>query len=406
MSQIHNHPSHNYTLYQASSGAEKTSPMAAGNAADMGAELVPAQDPDPSASGTAREMLKNSKGAPALPEPLFASLSSEDFLELLDLLHSFVFDAQKTNAESKIVRSRNSSRKLHEHMGEKIKTDLINSKKADEAARKSKIFGWLAKVFAVVIAVVAVVATVATAGAASPLLALAVIGLVGACISLADQIAKEVNPNNSVSLSTLFTKVVGGLLEKMGVDHTMAERIGVVVGGGIGFFTGAWLVEPQLFGEMSRGICELFGLSDTTKLIVTMTVSIVASVAAAIALGVAGSGATKAASSATGAASSLLKGFTSSASQVVQGGIQIGAGVFAIEMAELEAARGELAVEKSKIQAFLNDFQNQSSQAFEDYKKIVELMQNSLENIAQILNDIYENSKIVTKNFTHTRAAI
>lgn len=343
--------------------------------------------------------LKDANGAPALAPPT-APLFDEELEAVLESLVGQRFDGQKKNAENKIEAHRSKALKANEAQKIKIKEELVADEKAQAAARKAKILGWIGKIVAVVAAVVATVATVVTAGAASPLMALAVIGLVGASISFIDQCVKEKNPDSSFSLSKVLTTVVEGFLSKVGVDKETAGRIGLVVAGGIGIFTGAFLIEPQMLGEMSKGICELAGASDKVKMIVTMSVGLAATVTVGIVMAVA------AKKMPNGAINKYVQMLMNVGTSAVQGGTQVASGANTIAQAHYQANLSEISAEKKQIQALLVEFLNGQDQGFEELKKIILMVQASVEDFSEMIGDYYKNTSSIISNLSQSRVSV
>ncbi|MET4580096.1 type III secretion system translocon subunit SctE [Ottowia thiooxydans] len=344
--------------------------------------------------------LKDANGAPALAAPLAGVLHDEELANLLDFLVNTGHEGQKKNMENRIEANRNKSLKANESQKVKIQDELSADLKAQKAARRAKILGWIGKIVAVVAAVVATVATVATAGAASPLMALAVIGLVGASISFIDQCVKEKNPDSSFSISKLLTKAVEGFLTKVGVDKDTAGRIGLVAAGGVGVLTGAILVEPQLLGDMSKGICELAGASDKTKMIVTMAVGTTATVTIGVVMALA---ARKIPNDSMNKVVRMLMGVGTNS---IQGSTQVASGVNTIAQARYQANASEISVDKKKIDALMVELQNEQEQTFDSFKRLLLMSQASTEDFTEMIGEYYKNSSSIMTNLGNSKVAV
>ena len=208
----------------------------------------------------------DSRGAPSISEPS-KDFNSADLLDMLRNLRTKSQDKQLETAQRGLENARVKAAKNTEDQLNKIKEWVDKCKEQESKSLASKIFGWIGKIVAAIAAiasvVVAAMATVATGGAAAPLLAVAIIGAVGATMSLADQISKEAG-GPEISLSNLLNTVVGKVLEACGVPKDQIENISKVVTGAIVLITLAVLVEPQMLGNMAQGIAKLAGADDAT----------------------------------------------------------------------------------------------------------------------------------------------
>lgn len=342
--------------------------------------------------------LKDANGAPALEAPAVSFLDDE-LTAIMEDLQENAFGSQRKNAEAKIHANRTHMRAALANK----KANLQESRKVEDdrkaADRKAKIWGWIGRIVAVVASIAAVAVTAATAGAASPLMAFAVMGLVGACISLADQIAKEKNPDSSISISALFNKIAGVILEKLGIDEQTSKRVGSILAGSMAVLTGAIIVEPQLAGDIAKGICELAGASETAKMAITMTVGLIAGIAIGFITGGLGGNTAAGMNKAVHMAISL-------GTKAIQGTTQIGAGVNALNQANLEADSANLRAEKKKIDALLVDIQNGQDESFEDLKNVLLMMEDSVDRFSAMIGDLCKNAIAITRNMNNAKVTI
>lgn len=343
------------------------------------------------------------RGAPAISEPS-KSFNASDMVDLLRSLRGKSQDAQLKAAASGVESARISAEKNNENQLDKIKEWIEKCKEADSKGLLGKIFGWIGKIFAVLAALAAVavaaVATVATGGAAAPFLAMAVIGAIGATISLADQISQEFG-GPEISIGNLIQTMVGKFLEACGVPPETAERIGRVMGGVLAIAMPVMLlVEPQLLGGMAQNIALLAGADEQTAGYIGMAVGIAAAITAGIAMAVisggsnVGTSATKIANALVGATAQIVQGATS----VTTGGIGIAT---AIDKRDAENAIAE----KKELEAAMVKLQKQMEEGREEMKKVIQQIEEGLQMVTRMLAGAADSMSQVTSNIGK-RAAV
>src|SRR5690554_22374 len=214
------------------------------------------------------------------------SFSAEDLAAALIVLRGKTQESQIKTAKEGLETSRIQTGKANERALDKI---LEANKKAEEAEAKSKamgIFGWIGKIAGMIAAIAAVVvaaaATVATGGAAAPLLAFAVLGLVGATMSMASAISQECG-GPPLGLGSLMTQAFTEMLVGFGMDREKAEQVGKVLAGAVAVMMPAMLVvDPSLAGGMAEGIALLAGADEMTAAIIATVTAVVTTIAIAV----------------------------------------------------------------------------------------------------------------------------
>ncbi|SAI69987.1 outer protein B [Bordetella ansorpii] len=349
------------------------------------------------------ERLTDERGAPAISEPS-ASFNAADMVDLLRSLKGKSQDAQLAAAQKGLESARVKAEKNTEAQLDKIKDWIEKCKEAEGKGLLGKIFGWIGKIFAAIAAIAAVaiaaVATAATGGAAAPLLAMAVIGAVGATISLADQISQECG-GPEISIGNLVQTMVGKFLEACGVPPETAERIGRVMGGVLAIAMPVMLlVEPQLLGGMAQNIALLAGADEQTAGYIGMAVGIAAAITAGIAMAVvsggagAGTAATKIASSLVGAGAQIVQGATS----VATGGLKISE---AIDKRDAE----NIIADKKELEAAMVKLQKQMEEGREELKKVIQQIEEGLQAVTKMIAGAADSMAQVTSNIGK-RAAV
>lgn len=340
-------------------------------------------------------------GAPAI-DGVQINFSPEDMAAALLVLQGKTQEAQLTTAKEGLTTNK---KKLEEK--NKQAMDKINDwiKKCEEAESKSKaggIFGWITKIAGFVAAALAVavaaVATVATGGAAAPLLALAVIGLVGATISLASQISQAAG-GPALELSTLMSKLCTTVLMACGVPKDKAEQAGKMMSGMIGLLSGAVLVDPAFAGQAFGGFAELVGADAMQAAIVTGVFTAVATIAVAAVMIIA-SGGTNAGAAIDGIAKTVMTaakigqavaGITSGAAAVAQGGIGIAQAYDERDAANIQA-------DKKLVDAIIAKLQKQMEEDREQIKKVMEEMMEGMNIVSQMIAGAAQSRSQITSN--------
>ncbi|WP_144630582.1 type III secretion system translocon subunit SctE [Bordetella genomosp. 13] len=349
------------------------------------------------------ERLTDERGAPALAAPA-TTFNAADMVDLLRSLKGKSQDAQLAAAQKGLESARVKAEKNTEAQLDKIKDWIDKCKEADSKGLLGKIFGWIGKIAAVIASIAAVaiaaVATVASGGAAAPLLAMAVIGAVGATISLADQISQECG-GPEISIGNLVQTMVGKFLEACGVPPETAERIGRVMGGVLAIAVPVMLlVEPQLLGGMAQNIALLSGADEQTAGYIGMAVGIAAAVTAGIAMAVvsggssAGTAATKIASSLVGAGAQIVQGATS----VATGGLKISE---AIDKRDAE----NIIADKKELEAAMVKLQKQMEEGREELKKVIQQIEEGMQAVTKMIAGAADSMAQVTSNIGK-RAAV
>lgn len=344
--------------------------------------------------------ITDARGAPAIGNPV-TSFSADDMTELLRSIRSKSQDAQLEGAKSGIETARIKAEKNTDSQLKKIEEWVAKSKEAEEKGTLGKIFGWIGKIVAVIAAVAAVavaaVATVATGGAAAPLLAFAVIGLVGATISLADQISKECG-GPEISIGNLLTTMSSKFLEACGVPKEKAEQIGKVMAGVAAVMMPAMLlVEPGLAGTMATGICELAGADKNT----TMYVAMAASVAAAITVGivmVVASGGASAANVGMSTSIKLANTMVTAGAQIAGGVTTAATGAINISKAHTQREAENLLSDKKDLEAAMVKLQKQMEEGREEIKKVLAQIEDGMQAVTQMINGAAESMSQITAN--------
>ncbi|MCY1516875.1 Secretion system effector C (SseC) like family protein [compost metagenome] len=334
----------------------------------------------------------NGNGAPTL-EPPAQSFSANDMIDLLRSIRSKSDAAQIASAKENLAAARTKMEKNNEAQLQKIQ-DYV--KKCEEAASKGvlgKIFGWIGKIAAVVFSAIAVAAlsvgAVATGGAAAPLLALAVMGLIGSTIALADQISKECG-GPEISLSNLMTTVASKFLQACGVDEETAQRIGKVVAGVVGLASPALLmIEPGLLGGLAGGIAELAGADQKTTMALTMAFAIAAAVTV---------GAVTIAASGGASAVSTTSRVLAAVGQITQGTTQIAQGAVKISVAQTKREAEDIQADKKEMDAITRKLQAKMEEAQEEITKVIKQMEEGLRMVSQMINGAADSMSQITAN--------
>lgn len=339
-------------------------------------------------------------GLPTLPEATRA-FSSDEMVDLLRSLREKSQDGQLKAAQHGLESKRVQSEKNTEKQLDKIKEWIEKCEDAKSKSVLGKIFGWIGKIFALIAAVVAVAvlaaATVATGGAAAPLLAMAAIGLVGATISMADQISQECG-GPKISIGNLMTQMVGKLLMACGVPEEKAMSIGKMVGGICGLACPVMLlVEPSLLSDFGVGIAELAGADEKTKNAIGLSLGIAATVMGAAVMIVAGAGAGAVSSTVSGAVKVTTQ-LVQAAGMIVAGSMQVGQGITNIQVAKFREDADKAIADKKDLAATMLKLQQQMQEDREEIKKVLQQIEDGIQAVTQMINGSADSMAQVTAN--------
>lgn len=381
---------------------------AAAALAPMSAELQAQLNQTLGATGQKGDGVKNALGAPNLAAPI-SLLSADDLVALLQDMQSKSQDQQLQTAKGSLEKSRIDAQKNNEAQQKKIQEWIEKCEKESKAGLVGKIFSWIGKIAAVIAAAIAVVASVAaspfTGGASLALTALAVVGLVAATMSLADQISQATG-GPEISLSNMVTKMVGGLLEAMGVPKEKAEQIARVTAGALAVVMPvALLVEPKLLGTMVQGIAELSGADPKTTMALTMAFTMVATLTVGIGMAVAGFQVGKLATDVANTAIKTVANIANAGAQVASGTAQIGQGAATIAKG-VYAEQGEKALAgKKELEAFLAKINQGMEDQREELRKIMQQIEEGVQAVSQMMQSSADSMSQITSNLGK-RAAV
>lgn len=349
-------------------------------------------------------------GAPKLEAPARV-FSVNDIVDLLRSLRSKVQDEMLKTAQEG-VRSVGIKLKTGNQESQKLIKEWISKcKSAAKRGTVAKVFSWIGRAVAFVASAVTVlaagVAAVVTGGAAVPLLAVAVVGFVGASLSLINAISAE-KGGPEFSIANLLRNTLGWFLTgACGVDAKKAENITKICGGFLAInMPVALLIEPSLMGDMVQALALEAGTSEKAANALGITASILSAIGVAIAMIVLTAG-TSLASSVTQAGSSMLtsglKIFSSTvsgASAVMTGSTQITTGGLGIAKARLEqksqialSNKKELEVQMTKLKKAMDGF-------MDDIKRIIQDMEEGARLVTQMLASATDSMEQVTKNMS------
>lgn len=346
----------------------------------------------------------NSRGAPLLADPSL-NVVSIDATTRMALLTAQSSEIQKESTITSLNVALEKISKNTEFRLSNLKD--ISNKAEDQAKHKhaSKIFGWIGKVFATVAAVVAVavfsVATVATGGAAAPLLAIAVIGLVAAGVSLADQISQEVG-GPPISLSKMASGFISKVLVACGVDKDKAENIAQVVSMGL-FLPALLILEPSSLGSATQALCELVGVNpdDAAKIgavigaISAVVVGIVMSVVATVATaGLAGPAAT----------AQFLNSVMQAVAGLIEAGSDIGQGASNIATAKIQKEVSYLQASNVDLSAISDALNNQMKNDQDTLKTLLACIYDSMNSATQIMRSFFDTQDQISRNIGQGRS--
>ncbi len=383
-------------------------------------------------------------GAPGLPGGTGApqiggvtmDFSAEDMAAALLVLQGKTQDAQLRTAKEGLDAARLKADHANKKALDKIDTMI---KKAAEAAAKQKalgILGWIGKIAGFIAAAVAVVvaacATAASFGAGAPMLAFAVIGLVGATISLASGLSQELG-GPALELSSLFNKLGTWLMQNvLGLSEEDAAKAGKMFAGALGVMTGAVLVDPALAGDLVAGFAELVGADAGQSAIISMVFSVAFTITIGIVSAVA-SGGSSAAGSAVNVAGKVTTTGAQTASQVakavqtaektantmvraakiaqglagvVQGATTVSTGALGIAKAADERDIEHARAGKKEIDALLVKLQQQMEENTEEMKKVIEQIMDGYNIVSAMFNDAANSRQQLAANIGARTATI
>jgi hypothetical protein len=336
--------------------------------------------------------------------------SAEDMAAALLVLQGKTQDAQLKTAKEGLTTSKKKLEEKNQQAMDKIKDWIDKCKEAASKEKAGGIFGWITKIAGFVAAAfavaVAAVATVATGGAAAPLLALAIVGLVGASISLASQISQAAG-GPALELSTLMSKLCTKIMVACGVPEDKAEAAGKVLSGMVGILSGAVIVDPAFAGQAFGGITELAGGDAMQVAIVTGVFTAVAAIATSILMIVA-SGGTNAGAAIDGVAKTMISigrigqaiaGVTAGVGAAAQGGIGIAKAFDERDAANIHA-------DKKTIDAVIAKLQKQMEEDREQLKKVLDEIMEGVNMVSQMINSAAQSRSQISANLGGKAATI
>lgn len=332
--------------------------------------------------------VSNANGAPLI-DGVQINFSPEDLAVALTVLQGKTQEAQLTTAKEGLSTSKKKLEEKNQQAMEKINKWISDCQKAASKAKVAGIFGWVTKIAgfiaAAVAVVVAAVATAASVGGASALLALAVVGLVGATISLASQISQAAG-GPALELSALLSKLCTGMLEAIGVPKDKAEQAGKMMSGMMGIMSGAVLVDPAFGGQAFGGFAELVGANATQAAIVSGVFTAVATIGVAVVMVVA-SGGTNVSGAVNGMAKLVQTGakIAQSAAGAAAGGAAAVQGGLKIAQAHDERSGALAQADKKLIDAMILKLQKSMEDDREDVKKVIQEMMDGLNIVSQMI---------------------
>lgn len=346
-------------------------------------------------------------GAPVI-DGVQIDFSPEDMAAALLVLQGKTQDAQLKTAREGIVTNQKRLEERNQQSMNKINEWIQNCKDAAEKEKAASVSSWISKILGFVAAafavVVAAVASVGSAGAASPLLGLAVIALVGATISLASQISQEYG-GPELEISTWTAKLCSVVLEACGVPKEDAEAAGRMMSGMVGLLTFAVLVDPAYAGQAFGGFAELVGANADQIAIVTGVATAVATIAISIGM-VAAAGPTGVGAAVDGVAKTVL-----TAGRIGQAVAGIGSGVagataggYNIAKAGNERAANVAQADKKLIDAMIAKLQQQMENDREDIKKVMQEIMDGMNVVSQMINSAGESRSQIAANLTSVRS--
>ncbi len=352
-------------------------------------------------------LIANGHGAPAIGA-VMAPFSPVEMTLILQGLKIKTEDAQLRTVKEGLGITRQKLAQEHKNSLEKLTESIKKSESAESKSKVSKIFGWVAKVGAVVGSLVAIAGLVGvtglTGGAAAPLLALAVIGLVGATISLTSAIVQAAG-GPPVDINSAMTWGCKAVLKIVGVPEEKLEGASKIMAGALGMVTGAVLLDSQLVGSLAAGIVELTSDSSNWAAIIGATVAAVASVAIAVVMACAtgGAGAGEAVKEILQAVPQVAKVAQAAIAGVSAGGTLVTAGMN-IDVSFDEHASAVAQVDRQKFSAVIAKLQALMETDTEQITKIVKEMQESIAAVSKMIAAAGESRSQIAANIGHSMA--
>lgn len=344
------------------------------------ASLLDTSEPTPLPS------LPGTSNAPEI-EGVTINFSPEDMAAALQVLQGKTQDAQIKVAQEGLQTSKVKMDEQNTRAINKIKEWI---KASQDAAAKQKVSGvtdWFAKIGAFLGAVFAVVAaaaaTIATGGAAAPLLAMAVLGVVGAGMSLASAISQELG-GPPLDLNSLMMKACTAILTAVGVPADKVEAASKVMAGALAVLVPALLVtDPSLIGNLVGGIAVLGGADPMQAAIATAVITALATFAV-MAVSIVASGGTAAIDGTAKTVMTFSKvaqavvGVVSGTASVVGGGYKIAAAFDEHKAAAAQAA-------KKAFDAIIARLSKQMEDDREELKKVLQQMMDGVTVVSQMI---------------------
>lgn len=343
----------------------------------------------------AADVVLNKNGAPTIDGPI-QEFSASDMVELLRELKSKSQDGQLKNAQETVRTTGIQTEKNNEAQLQSTK-DWV--KKCDEAKNQgffAKLFGWIAKIAAVILSAVMIVGVLAgaigTGGAAAPLLAVGILAFVAATSSLADQISKETG-GEGFSIANLLVQGASKLLQAFGMDEEKANNIGKIIAGAAAIAIPGGLalvmVDPSLFGLMTEGIMNEAKVDPKTTAYVVMAVTMVTTIAVAVATTVMTGG--------TGAATAMARALKIGEA-LVQGTNAIVQGASGIAVGMTQSEADNLQAQKKELQALSMKLQQRMADGVEDLKRVIQEIDDGIQAVTKVINGISDSMSQVIGN--------
>lgn len=329
---------------------------------------------------------------PELSSP--ASFSPEDFAIALGAMQNLSTEGQLTCAQTRVKVSQKKMQDINKKCMQKIAEWSKNSANAEKKGKWMGILGICIKALAVVATVAAVVMT---GGLAAPLMFVAVVGMVGAGISLASDISK-LSGGKGFQLSTLVFDALGNL--------GLSDRDRKIVAGAIGIVGFPLMIaDPAFCGMFVTGIAGHI-TADKSKLAIVMTTfTVVAGLAMAVSVArAASSGAAKAAAevaSETGKAVAKTALSPTVVAALVQRCTALLSGVLGIPTAVITGLKAvdtknadKALIDKTELDNFSIKIKKILIDGQEDMKKLYSDLMDQFQAVSSMIN---ENSKSISQ---------
>ncbi|QJC54943.1 hypothetical protein HC248_00206 [Polaromonas vacuolata] len=328
-------------------------------------------------------------GIPWLPDA--TNFSPEDFAIALGAMQNLSTDAQLSCAQTRVKVSQKKMQDINKKCMQKIADWSKNSANAEKKGEWMGILGVCIKALAVVATVAAVVMT---GGLAAPLMFVAVVGMVGAGISLASDISK-LSGGKGFELTTLVFDALGNL--------GLSYRDRQIVTGAIGL--PLMIADPAFFGMFVTGIAGHI-TADKSKLAIVMTTfTVVAGLAMAVSVArAASSGAAKAAAevaSETGKTVAKTALSPTVVAALVQRCTALLSGVLGIPTAVITGLKAvdtknadKALIDKTELDNFSIKIEKILMDGQEDMKKLYSDLMDQFQAVSSIIN---ENSKSISQ---------